>query len=237
MNQVTDLVQRGVAALNQNNPIEARLAFEQAAAHDKDCLDAYWGLALLRFPGESYYGLLARLHHALRPRSYVEIGVESGTSMALALPQTACVGIDPAPAISVSFVTPPKIFTMTSGDFFARHDLSAELGNKPVDLAFIDGLHVFENVLEDFINIERFAAPGATVLIHDCLPIDERTAARERDTLFWTGDVWRILPTLAHFRPDLKLHVVECAPSGMALIRGLNPRSQVLYERRAEAVA
>lgn len=158
MNQVTDLVQRGVAALNQNNPIEARLAFEHAAAHDKDCLDAYWGLALLRFPGESYYGLLARLHHALRPRSYVEIGVESGTSMALALPQTACIGIDPAPAISVSFVTPLKIFTMTSGDFFARHDLSAELGNKPVDLAFIDGLHVFENVLEDFINIERFAA-------------------------------------------------------------------------------
>src|SRR5256885_12302956 len=47
---------------------------------------------------------------------------------------------------------------------FAEHDLSKELGGRPVDLAFIDGMHLFEFALRDFVNLERYCAPGSTIL-------------------------------------------------------------------------
>ena len=49
------------------------------------------------------------------------------------------------------------IYELTSDEFFARYDLSELLGG-PVELAFIDGLHLFEQVLRDFVNLERHSA-------------------------------------------------------------------------------
>ncbi|MDB5555469.1 MAG: hypothetical protein JWL86_5453 [Rhizobium sp.] len=232
-----DLVRLGRDALRQNRLSDARAAFEQALTLDKDCLAAHQKLSGLRFPGEDYYGLLGRLHHVLRPKTYVEIGVETGASMALALPGTKCVGIDPEPQITVKGPVEAKIFALRSSEFFANHDLTSILDGEPVELGFIDGLHVFESSLADFLNLERFCSPRGTLLIHDCLPLNETTAARKRQTRFWTGDVWRMLPTLARFRPELSLAVVACKPSGLAIIRGLNPRSSFSAQEYAEAVA
>ena len=47
-------------------------------------------------PGRGYKHWLHRVHRALRPRGYVEIGVSKGVSLSAALPETHCVGIDPA---------------------------------------------------------------------------------------------------------------------------------------------
>jgi hypothetical protein len=220
-----EFVRQGQAALTQNQPDAARAAFEQALVCDQDCLDAHLALTQLRFPGEHYYDLLGRLHAALRPQTYVEIGVETGASMARALAGTKCVGIDPQPRLSVKGAVEPMIFAMTSGEFFAKHSLTDILDGVPVELGFIDGMHVFENTLEDFVNLERFCAPGGTMVFHDCLPLNELTAARHRQTRFWTGDVWRVLPALARFRPDLSITVVECPPSGLAVVRGLDPKA------------
>src|SRR5262245_59407480 len=68
-------VMQGVAALRQSRTDEARNAFERALDADRDCVEAYLALARLRFPGESYLDNLSRLHRALKPVTYVEIGV------------------------------------------------------------------------------------------------------------------------------------------------------------------
>ena len=145
-------------------------------------------------PGPGYGEILKRMHYWLRPASYLEIGVESGRSLALAQPPTRAIGIDPAPQIEVGFTAETKIFKITSDDFFTHHDPAKEFARPVIDLAFIDGLHLFEQTLRDFINVERHAGPRSVILVHDCLPVDEMSAARDRRGLFWTGDVWKLIP-------------------------------------------
>jgi len=193
--------------------------------------------SFIQFPGPTYIERLAELHRAREPRTYVEIGVATGSSMSRALPPTVCVGIDPEPAANLRFEAETRLFTATSDEFFATHDLRCVLQGRAVDLAFIDGMHLFENVLSDFVNLERFCSRDGAVLLHDCLPIDATVAARERKTLFWTGDVWRMLPVLARFRPDLRITVMKCAPSGLVMVSHLDPQSCVLSQQRERAIA
>jgi hypothetical protein len=179
-------------------------------------------------PGANYIEILKRLHDWLQPASYLEIGVESGRSLALALPPTRAIGIDPAPQIEVQFSAETKIIKQTSDDFFTEHDPAEEFGRPVIDLAFIDGLHLFEQTLRDFINIERHAGPKSVILVHDCLPVDEVSAARERSGMFWTGDVWKLIPALIRWRPDLEIRSIATRPSGLGMITRLDPASRVL---------
>jgi hypothetical protein len=126
---------------------------------------------------------------------------------------------------------------MTSDDFFARADLKAEFSGASIDLAFIDGLHLFEQSLRDFINVERHCGPRSVVLVHDCLPLDPISAARERAAAFWTGDVWKTVAILKRWRPDLEIRTVATWPSGLAVITRLDPASRVLDENYEAIVA
>jgi Methyltransferase domain len=185
-------------------------------------------------PGNPRDELLGRVHDHLLPRTYVEIGVATGRSLTLALPGTRTVGIDPAYSLRYSMETGTQLFRMTSDDFFALHDLAELLGGLPVDLAFIDGMHHFEFALRDFMNLERRAAADSVILAHDCYPIDAQTATRERHTKAWSGDVWKLILILKQYRPDLSIHVVDVPPTGLAIIRNLDPASTVLdghYQR------
>jgi hypothetical protein len=181
--------------------------------------------------GSQYLEVLRQVHAYLRPRTYVEIGTATGDSLRLGAPETVCIGIDPDPQIN--FALPPnmRVFRQTSDDFFARQDLRALLGGLPIDLAFIDGMHQFDFALRDFANIERHCTPQATILIHDCFPLDRKTAERERQTSFWSGDVWRLVVLLKRYRPDLRIHTVATPPTGLAIIRNLDPASRVLAGR------
>ena len=174
--------------------------------------------AARRFPGPDYREVLGWIHEALRPETYVEIGVGSGCSLGLARPETIAVGIDPEPAGGSGIV-----FRMASREFFAAHDLRQVLGGKPLAFAFIDGDHRFEQAVEDFSHLERCAGAGAIFAVHDTIPLDRETSARDRTTEFYTGDVWKILPFVQRSRPDLEYVTVATAPAGLTLIRGLDP--------------
>ena len=187
-------------------------------------------------PGLPYYDAMDLIQQHLVPRTYVEIGVATGRTLTLALPGTRCVGIDPEPRLE----RPPRhgqqVFAQTSDEFFATHDLRDVLGGAPLDLAFIDGMHHFEFALRDFINLERASHPETTVLIHDCLPESEEGAARERTTVLWSGDVWRLIVLLRDRRPDLDVSVVDWPPTGLGVVRGLDRRSTALSDHYDEIV-
>lgn len=182
----------------------------------------------------TYYGLLRRAHELVRPRVYLEIGVHEGHSLAFVQPGTRAVGVDPEPKVEAP---PPDstIVTATSDDFFARPDLADLLGG-PIDMAFVDGLHLHEQTLRDVANVERHSTPDGVILIHDCLPIDALTSARERTTMVWSGDVWKVVVALRRHRPDLTVSTVDVEPTGLAIVTGLDPSSTVLHDRHDEIV-
>ncbi len=183
-----------------------------------------------------YFDLIRRLHVTLRPRTYAEIGVHTGRSLALAGPETLIVGIDPTPAVRTRINHTARLFFETSDEFFARHDLHELLGGRPLDMAFIDGMHLFEYALRDFRNLERFCNADSMVMVHDCYPLDADSSGRIRNSDTWTGDTWKLVPCLRALRPDLDIATVAVKPSGLTLIRNLDPTNTVLYDRYDEAL-
>lgn len=180
-----------------------------------------------------YYDVLNLVHTRLKPKTYLEIGVAQGRSLALARSGTSAFGVDPATGSKegIFFHSPentPHLFNLTSDDFFASCKLTGLFGQSAVDIAFLDGLHLFEQTLKDFINVERFSHSGSVIFIHDCLPVNSLVAERDRQSGFWVGDVWKIIPCLKAIRPDLDIVTLPVRPSGLAVIRNLDPTSRVL---------
>ncbi len=177
-------------------------------------------------PARVYFRLLNWIHCLLLPRTYLEIGVAEGKSLALTLPCTRAIGIDPEPRIRYAIDPGAAVEAMTSDAFFTEHQPGDVFGGLPVDVAFIDGLHLSEFVLRDFMNIERFASPDSLIVLHDVLPGSAEAASRSyRAAGEWTGDVWKVIPALREYRPDLSIRVVDVSPTGLALLTGLDPAS------------
>jgi len=201
-----------------------------------DYTKAYRLLAELTLPGEHYFKVLARVHEHVRPAIYLEVGVSRGESLKLVGPETLALGIDPEPHVAFELGPNQKVFAQTSDDFFARPDVPALLGGVPLDMAFIDGMHHFEYALRDFINIEPLCEPDSLIFVHDCFPIDARSAQRDQTTAFWSGDIWRLMLLLKKYRPDLAIHTIGAPPTGLGLITHLDPASTLLRTRLPELI-
>lgn len=180
--------------------------------------------------GPYYIDVLAYIFAQLRPRTYVEIGVFQGRSLELAKPPTLAIGIDPEPRLLRPAAGNQKIFATTSDAFFADHDINAEFGGIPVDLAFIDGMHRFEYAMRDFSNLERACTRQSTILLHDCYPRDRETAERTQTQTFWSGDIWRLVVLLKKYRPELEIHTIGTPPTGLGVVRNLDPDSRFIQD-------
>jgi len=193
-------------------------------------------LSLLEFPGEGYFQILTRIHEYVKPATYLEIGVDQGESFKIVAPTTIALGIDPNPHVEAVLNPNHRVFRETSDDFFEQHDVNSELGDKKLELAFIDGMHQMEFALRDFINVEKFCSNNSIILIHDVYPIDAMSASRERVSQFWSGDIWRLILILKKYRPDLAVDVIATRPTGLAIIQNLDPQSRVLAERQHDII-
>ena len=219
---------------------EALAACREALALEPDCLQAHVCMARAKLPGDDFLAHLARFHEALRPSVYLEIGVDLGRTLSLARPPTRAIGVDPAlkgAGPGPAFAAATTLVPLESDVFFASGEADRALGGEAVDLAFVDGLHLFEQALRDFVHVERHAGPRTVVVFHDCLPLDAATSARRRMTGFWSGDVWKIVPILQRWRPDLDTFLIPAYPTGLFVVTGLDPHSHALEEHLGEAIA
>lgn len=172
---------------------------------------------------------LASIHRDLTPSLYLEIGVRTGNSLRLA--RCPSVGVDPVPALKSKVAASKnlKMFQCTSDDFF-EYENKTFRKNAP-DLVLIDGKHLFEFALRDFMNAERIAPAHGLVVIDDIFPNHVRQGSRSRQTKVWAGDVWKLHAILKKYRSDLHLLPIDTAPTGMLLVAGLNQKSTTLWDR------
>ena len=171
-----------------------------------------------------YQEFLARIHEALLPEAYLEIGIDEGDTLALS--RTRTIAIDPAPKPRASTLAGKpwlKLYAMTSDHFFSERSAEATLEGARLDLAFIDGLHEFAQVVRDLEHVEAWGHPGTLVVIHDVIPETVHQASHTFREGGWTGDVWRVVPFLQAYRPDLDCELVNARNSGILLVTHLDP--------------
>jgi hypothetical protein len=195
------------------------------------------------------HDFLTEIHARYRPRTYLEIGVSDGQSLRLS--RVPSIGVDPAFRVTKPLRCDLHLVRATSDAFFARRDpirhlrsgrnpvrnlrrgrrpFARYLGGNVIDLAFIDGMHLFEFALRDFMNVERFSGPGSVIVFDDVLPRSVDEAARERHTSDWTGDVYKVTDALRRHRPDLIVLPMDTQPTGMLVVLGADSSNSGLAE-------
>jgi len=196
--------------------------------------------------GIHYSEYLKQIHLVCQPSSYLEIGVETGATLAFA--QCPAIAVDPQFQLRgqpFGQRVETHLFQLKSDDFFARYDLKTFLPDG-VDFAFLDGMHHFEYLLRDFMNTEKYSHRSAIVTLHDCYPVNTEMANREKNydrrvdaatRMWWTGDPWKVLPILRDFRPDLHVTMLDCTPTGLIVIQNLDSGSTALADAYDEIVA
>ena len=160
-----------------------------------------WNKTLTRFD------IINQIIKTKKFKSYLEIGCQSDVNFSKIIIKNK-IGVDPQSG---------GTHRMTSDDFFKQNK------NK-FDLIFIDGLHIYEQVLKDIENSLKILNENGVILIHDCLPakIWHQTIPQTHSS--WNGDVWK---ALVECRTDLNIDTYTCvADHGIGVVfkrKNLNP--------------
>lgn len=135
-------------------------------------------------------------------KKYLEIGVAEGNNYRLISCESKT-GVDPkAPDIKAK-----GFYQMTSDEFFEY-----PLGNVSTgfDIVFIDGLHLYEQVVKDIVNSLNHMMVGGYIVIHDCKPWPN-TCGREPENprAPWNGDVFRAIIWFKQTHPNFPCFVLD----------------------------
>jgi hypothetical protein len=191
-----------------------------------------------RATGQRYTEFFEQLHAALHVDWYLEVGCRAGTSFAPVRSKT--IAIDPYFKAETNIIgSKPRLFVFqeTSDSFFKSGFL--KLNKIDLSFSFLDGMHLFEFLLRDFMNAEANSLAKGVIAMHDCCPFTERMQTRDLEKLppgAWTGDVWKIVPILQEYRPDLNVTVLGCRPTGLVMVSNLDPANTVLQENYDEII-
>lgn len=193
----------------------------------------------LKITGQNYLNFLKILHKSAVFDWYMEVGCRAGRTFGPVRGRT--IAVDPFFRITENVINSKPnlfIFQQTSDDFFAD-DFVGKMGIK-LSLSFLDGMHLFEFLLRDFINTEKLSDKNGAIMLHDCcpwnFPMQTRSYENLPDGRPWTGDVWKLIPILQEYRPDLTIEILGSAPSGLVILSGLDPKNTVLTDNYDEII-
>ena len=181
--------------------------------------------------------LLPFLAKGLKAKNYLEIGVRAGRTF-MPIKAWKKYAVDPKFMIKPSYKRSEtlkwipnlwaKYFEVTSDEFFANH-VDSVLKKGSLDLAFIDGLHTYEQTYIDVVNTLPYVHKGSVILLHDCSPKSYSAAypaksIEEARSLNlpgwdrkWSGDVWKVVPRLKLQHPELRVGIVD-QDSGLGIV-------------------
>lgn len=162
--------------------------------------------------------VLQKIIDHIKARTYLEIGVEKGTIISrIKAPHK--IGVDP------KMIFPKRLriqkllgfakfqtIEETSDIFFEKY--ATKILFQRIDVAFIDGLHTYQQSLKDVENTLRYLNTEGIIVLHDCNPLNYASAYPVKKSIdevirladqgdlpgwngAWNGDVWK---ALAHLR-------------------------------------
>jgi hypothetical protein len=164
---------------------------------------------------------LSHVHEIVKPKVYLEVGVQHGTSLKLAHAAEVAIGVDPLPFIQST--GNQLIYTMPSDAYF----LEPYPPITEIDFGFIDGLHHFEQALRDFLNIEKYTHSKSVIIFDDVLPRNQEEASRTMCPGDWTGDVWKVTQALLRYRDELTIIEVDTQPTGTLMVLGFGGKKSI----------
>jgi hypothetical protein len=157
---------------------------------------------------------------------YLEIGVNNGDSF-FPIEIAQKVGVDPSFAFSEERKlewasknpcnATAEYIDATSDAFFASANPIERF-----DVAFIDGLHTYEQSLQDVLNTLDNLNENGVIVMHDCKPPHVLAACPAQSLQAaidmnlpgwdgnWCGDVWKTICYLRSNRKDLRVFVLDC---------------------------
>lgn len=158
-------------------------------------------------------------------KTYLEIGVCTGATFA-SVRMRHRTGVDPCFRFDVApqlAIPDTWLITGTSNAFFnalRSNSIERYPSDMKWDLIFIDGLHVFEQALQDFNNSLAYAHDKTIWIFDDTIPSDPYASLRSMDTAYeyrrlaglkstaWQGDVFKCVFALHDFFPDFSYATV-----------------------------
>ena len=164
-------------------------------------------------------------------KNYLEIGVNRGKCLFNIKGATKRFAVDPFfnfsawkkfRGIILNFDNlKNSFFEVKSDDFFKQN--VALLNENKIELAFIDGLHTYEQALNDTLNTLKFSDENVVIVLHDCNPLDALAAhpaisidharAELKDHKdwknIWNGDVWKTIVDIRKNHPELTAFVLN----------------------------
>jgi hypothetical protein len=154
----------------------------------------------------------------LGAQTYLEIGVSYGEGFL----RTKCprkIAVDPYFTIPLSRKIRHVLTNrgaayceQTSDAFFAGPAATLFGRHGKIDVAFVDGLHTYEQSLRDVENCLQWLSPNGVIVMHDCNPV-----TREAEQSDASGDVWKAVVHL-RTRSDLRVAVLDC-DQGVGIVR------------------
>ncbi len=177
---------------------------------------------------------------------YLEVGVHSGETFH-AVRAAEKVAVDPAFRFDIAAAAAAdptaRFHPVTSDDYF----LTVCPEDERFDVAFLDGLHTFEQTLRDLMNALARTRPDSVIVIDDVLPSGAAAAIRDHDEFLrlhaavpgtpdaWMGDVYRLVWFIAVFMPMWSYATVAENHGQLVLWRA--PRTQAAAEMTVGAVS
>jgi len=150
--------------------------------------------------------------------NYLEIGFGDGIHFA-SIPIKNKIIISPE-----CHAAPPAIaYSMPSDQAFK----SKEFNHGKFQVAFIDGLHHYQQVIRDINNVLKHLAPNGIMICHDVNPFDidleeidmATTYPRPNKAITWLGDSWKTLFHIKYMRPELGYAIITDFPGFLILWR------------------
>ena len=188
---------------------------------------------------------------AKRAKNYLEIGVSTGW-LFFKIKASQKIAVDPYFAfpwfnkIRRYFRLHPAIYFETTSDtFFEKYSKTLnDIGG--IDVAFVDGLHTYEQAYTDVLNCLKYLNPGGVILMHDCNPPNEACAWPAKNIVeyrklastgqipgylnSWNGDVWKAIVRLRSEHKDLVVGTLDL-DWGIGFVYRGKPKEQLNFNK------